>query len=106
MLVLLLTDRSSASAINQACNTPLRQSKAKMLYVFFLLSALFALIKFHKLYAKHYSVSPHSEESERVGWGGYSLLILRLRPLLVFFYATFNTFAQIFIAKTPLSLSL
>lgn len=72
MLVLLLTDRSSASAINQACNTPLRQSKAKMLYVFFfLLSALFALIKFHKLYAKHYSVSPHSEESEResgMGW--------------------------------------
>lgn len=69
-------DRSSASAINQACNTPLRQSKAKILYVFFLLSALFALIKFHKLYAKHYSVSPHSEEREReigrewdgVGW--------------------------------------
>lgn len=96
LLLLLFSDRSSASAINQACNTPRRQSKAKMQYAFLFsclclpLSALFALIKFHKLYAKHYLVSPHSEEGERVRWGGVgwalccSVLILRLRPLLVF----------------------
>lgn len=48
-------------------------------FLLLLLSTFFVLIKFHKLYAKHYSVSPHSAE-----WGGYSVLILRLRLLLVF----------------------
>lgn len=79
--LLYFSCHSSASAINQACNTPRRQSKAKMqvFLLLLLLSTFFVLIKFHKLYAKHYSVSPHSAE-----WGGYSVLILRLRLLLVF----------------------
>lgn len=55
-----------------------RRPKCKF-FLLLLLSTFFVLIKFHKLYAKHYSVSPHSAE-----WGGYSVLILRLRLLLVF----------------------
>lgn len=56
-----------------------RRPKCKFFLLLLLLSTFFVLIKFHKLYAKHYSVSPHSAE-----WGGYSVLILRPRLLLVF----------------------
>lgn len=56
-----------------------RRPKCKFFLLLLLLSTFFVLIKFHKLYAKHYSVSPHSTE-----WGGYSVLILRPRLRLVF----------------------
>lgn len=56
-----------------------RRPKCKFFFCCSFSPRFFVLIKFHKLYAKHYSVSPHSAE-----WGGYSVLILRLRLLLVF----------------------